>query len=174
MIRAMEPYDLTFVEEPVVPEDLDGYRRVRSQVQVAIAGGECEYTRYGFRNLITTGCVDIAQPDLCVCGGISEWTKILALAQAFGVWTIPHCWGSGIALAAALHALATIPLFPHTANPVPMQNEPVIEYDRNYNPLRDDLLKGGFKLTGGRVEVPDLPGLGVEIDMNVLEKYADK
>jgi len=174
MIKELEKLDVCFVEEPVVPEDLDGYRFVRSKAITAIAGGECEYTRYGFKNLITTGCVDIAQPDICVSGGISEFLKIMALAQTFGVWTIPHVWGSGIAVAAALHALAVIPSFPHTAYPVAMQNEPVVEYDRNLNPLRDLLLKKKFDFVDGCVMVPSGHGLGIEIDGEILNKYEDK
>ncbi|MGF9714348.1 enolase C-terminal domain-like protein [Paenibacillus naphthalenovorans] len=84
--------------EPVVSEDRAGYREVRSSTSIAIAGGECEFTG-----------VDIAQPDICVSGGFSEWMKIQALASSFGVTVIPHVWGSGIALAAALHVLASIP-----------------------------------------------------------------
>ncbi|HBC26403.1 MAG TPA: mandelate racemase/muconate lactonizing enzyme family protein [Ruminococcaceae bacterium] len=172
MISGLEKLGVVFVEEPVIPEDLEGYKYVRSKVNMAIACGECEYTRYGFKNLITAGCIDIAQPDICVCGGLSEWMKIMALAQAFGVWTIPHVWGSGIALAAALHAIATIPEFPHTANRVVTQNEPMVEYDRNPNPLRDLLLKEKFELVNGCVVVPAGPGLGVEIDRKILEKYS--
>src|SRR5262249_46176147 len=138
--RELEKYGVHWIEEPVVPEDRAGYRRVRDAIAIPIAGGEAEFTRYGFRDLLVEGCVDIAQPDICVCGGLSEWMKIHALASSFSVLTVPHVWGSGIALAAALHAIATIPPQPHTANPVALQNEPVVEYDRRHNPLRDDLL----------------------------------
>src|SRR6185295_16396045 len=96
----------------------------------------------------------IAQPDLCVAGGFTAWTKIVTLGETFGVWVIPHVWGSGIAVSAALQAVAALPPFPHTANPVPLQNEPVIEFDRNYNPLRDDLLEQPIRCVDGRVEVP--------------------
>ncbi|MCZ6876088.1 MAG: mandelate racemase/muconate lactonizing enzyme family protein, partial [bacterium] len=146
MGRGLEKYGVLFFEEPVPPEDRAGYRRVRETLDIAIAGGEAEFTRYGFRDLISEGCVDIIQPDLTVTGGFSELIKIQALASSFGVTVIPHVWGSGIALAAALHVLATIPPFPHTANPIPFQNEPMVEFDRNHNPLRDDLLKTRFEL----------------------------
>jgi D-galactarolactone cycloisomerase len=172
MARGLERYGVRWFEEPVPPEDREGYRRVRSSTSVPIAGGECEYTRFGFRDLIAGGCVDIAQPDLCVAGGFSEWLKIVALAESFGVWAVPHVWGSGVALAAALHAVAALPPFPHTANPVPMQNEPVIEFDRNYNPLRDDLLEENFQCVDGRVAVPAGPGLGITINEEVLGRYS--
>jgi D-galactarolactone cycloisomerase len=148
-----------------------GYRAVREALTVPIAGGEAEFTRYGFRDLFSTGCVDIAQPDLCVSGGFSEFQKIQALATAFGVLVVPHVWGSGVALAAALHALATIPPVPHTYAPVPLQNQPVVEYDRTHNPLRDELLVENFGLTDGQLAVPQGAGLGVTVDEDVLRKY---
>lgn len=172
MGRGLEANDVRWFEEPVPPEDRDGYRELRRALSIPIAGGECEYTRFGFRELIAGGCVDIAQPDICVAGGFSEWIKILALAESFGVPVVPHVWGSGVALAVALHALAALPAFPHTANPVPLQNEPVIEFDRNHNPLRDELLKTPITLVNGRVPVPQGPGLGIGIREDVLARYA--
>ena len=172
MAHGLAALNVGWLEEPVPPEDRDGYRTLRHAGLVPVAGGECEYTRYGFRELIAGGCVDIAQPDLCVAGGFSEWLKILALAESFGVWVIPHVWGSGVALAAALHALAAMPPFPHTANPVPLQNEPVVEYDRNPNPLRDDLLRTPIRLVDGCLPVPQGPGLGIEVDEDVLAEYS--
>lgn len=169
--RALSEYGVLFLEEPVVPEDREGYRRVRDAIDVPVAGGECEFTRYGFRDLFMGQCVDIAQPDICVCGGLSEFMKIQALASSFGVLTVPHVWGSGIAVAAAMQALATIPPTPHTANPVPLQNAPVVEFDRKHNPLRDDLLEEGFTLKDGFVQVPDRPGLGVSVNEDVLNRY---
>jgi D-galactarolactone cycloisomerase len=88
------------------------------------------------------------------------------------VLTVPHVWGSGVALAAALHALATIPALPHTYAPVPLQNLPVVEYDRTRNPLRDDLLAEKFALEDGFLRVPDAPGLGITIDEAVLHRFA--
>ena len=158
----------------VIPEDRAGYRRVRDALSIPIAGGECEYTRYGFQELFIRQCVDIAQPDLCVCGGFSEWLKIHALASSFGVLTIPHVWGSGVALAAALHALAVIPPSPHTANPITLQNEPVVEFDRTQNPLRDELLSNKFVLERGALLVPQGPGLGVNVNDDMLAKYSVK
>jgi len=171
MGRGLEKHDVRWFEEPVPPEDHRGYRRVRQALDVPIAGGECEFTRYGFRDFLMSEGVDIAQPDLCAAGGFSEWLKIQALASTFGVWVIPHVWGSGVALAAALHALAAIPPFPHTANPLPLQNEPVIEFDRNPNPLRDDLLANPLSLVEGRVPVPQGPGLGIQIRADELRKW---
>jgi D-galactarolactone cycloisomerase len=167
----MAPYDVRFFEEPVVPEDRDGYRRVRQENPIPVAGGECEFTRYGFRDLIGGGCVDIAQPDLAVCGGFTAFTQILALANAYGVTVVPHVWGSGIAVATALQAIAAIPPIPHTANPIPLLNEPVVEFDRKHNPLRDELLEHTFELVDGRLPVPSGPGLGVTVRESALAQF---
>ncbi len=171
MGRVLEEHNVMFMEEPVPPEDVEGYRFVRNKLDVAIAGGECEFTVYGFKRLISQGCLDIAQPDICCTGGISEYLRIRAFAQAFNVSVIPHAWGSGIALSVALQALASTPLEPHTANPVVCQNEPMIEYDRNFNPLRDQLLIQNIGIQNGKVLVPEGVGLGVDVNMETLEKY---
>ncbi|WP_168566008.1 mandelate racemase/muconate lactonizing enzyme family protein [Crateriforma spongiae] len=173
MGRVLEEFGCLLFEEPVPPEDRDGYRRVRETLDISIAGGEAEYARWGFRDLISSGCVDIAQPDLCVCGGFSEWQKINAIASAYGVPVLPHVWGSGIALAAALHAIAALPPMPHTANPIPLQNEPVVEFDQNHNPLRDDLLTQTIAIgADGKVPVPQGAGLGVTVDESTLRQFA--
>ncbi len=162
--REMERHGLLWFEEPVPPEDHDGYRRLRAKLDIPIAGGECEFTRFGFRDLIGGGCVDIAQPDVCASGGISEWIRIAALAAQHNVLAVPHVWGSAVAVAAALQAIATIPPTPFTASPVALQNEPMLEFDRTFNPLRDDIATAPFALENGRVRIPDGPGLGIEID----------
>lgn len=172
MGRLMEPYDIRFFEEPVPPEDRDGYRKVRAENPIPVAGGECEFTRYGFRDFIAGGCVDVVQPDLAVCGGFTAFTQVLNFANAYNVATVPHVWGSGIAVATALHAVAAIPSFPHTANPIPLLNQPVIEFDRKHNPLRDDLLEEKFVLEGGCLAVPDKPGLGVTVRDEIVAKYS--
>ncbi len=181
MCKQLEALDVAWFEEPVVPEDLDGYRRLRSSTTVPIAGGECSFMRFGFRDLFVPAgsnnmaCVDIAQPDICASGGISEFVKIRALASTFGVTLVPHVWGSAVGLAAGLHAVATLPLAPFTANPAYLENEPVIEFDRNPNPLRDGILRGGFKFeigNDGAVAVPlSRPGLGIEVDESALRRY---
>lgn len=171
MGRVLESAGFECFEEPVPPEDRSGYARVRAALDVPISGGEAEYTRYGFRDFINGGCVDIVQPDICVCGGISEVQRIVALATAQNLRTIPHVWGSGIALSAGLHVCSALPLAPHAHRAVPLQNEPVIEFDRTHNPLRDDLLVQPFVLQDGYVNVPTGPGLGVEVNMEVVERY---
>jgi len=169
--RTMDEHGFLWFEEPVPPEDHDGYRLLRAKLDTPIAGGECEFGRFGFRDFIRGGCVDIVQPDLCAAGGFSEWLKILATAGQHGVLTVPHVWGSGVAVAAALHAIASIPPMPHTAAPVTLQNEPMVEYDRTLNPLRDSILRENFKLEDGAVAIPDGPGLGISVDEAALAAY---
>jgi len=171
MARAMEDYGILWFEEPVPPEDHDGYRAVRAKTTIPIAGGEAEFTRYGFRDFIGGGCADIIQPDLAACGGFSEFVKIHALASCHNLATIPHVWGSGIAVAAALQAVSTIAPFPFTANPLPLINTPMVEFDRTPNALRDDLLTERFVLEDGMLRIPQGPGLGVTVDESVLARY---
>ena len=169
--RILEENGYRLFEEPVPPEDFDGYRRVRDALSIAIAGGECEYTRWGFRDLIASGGVDILQPDISVCGGLSEFQKILALATAHNLQVLPHIWGCGVALAASLQALAIVPPAPFRAIGTPFENEPIAEFDRNPNPLRDELLQEPIALVDGRLPIPRGPGLGISIDRDALQRY---
>jgi len=173
----MEKYNISWFEEPVIPEDIQGYRRVQSKTIIPIAGGECSFMRYGFRDLFVGPngpCLHIAQPDIAATGGLSEFIKIATLASTFGVTLIPHVWGSGVGLAAGLHAVATLPLTPYSCNPKYMEGEPVIEFDRNPNPLRDEILVGHEFVMGedGAIAVPmEKPGLGVEVNEDALSRF---
>ena len=115
--RALEELDAYWFEEPVAPEDLDGYRELRSQLTINIAGGEAEFTRWGWRNLLEKHCLDIAQPEVCALGGISEYLRVLALAQAHFTQVINHVWGSAVAIATNLQLLAVIPPLPGGIHP---------------------------------------------------------
>src|SRR5260370_39787838 len=85
LARRVEPRDIFGFEEPVSPLDIDGYLAVKHATPIPLAGGECEYTRFGFEPLLRRRAVDYAQPDLCACGGISEGLKIAALASTYNV-----------------------------------------------------------------------------------------
>ncbi|MDP7133040.1 MAG: mandelate racemase/muconate lactonizing enzyme family protein [Planctomycetota bacterium] len=166
-------YDLGFYwfEEPLVPEDIEGLASLRQELHIPIAAGECEYTRYGMLDLLRRQAVDFLQPDISACGGLSEGQKIVALASAHQTPVCLHVWGSGVAVAAALQLNAAIPPMPHTANPSAPDNEPLFEFDRSRNPLRDDLIAGGFTLEDDQVHIPQGPGLGVEIDQDALGHF---
>lgn len=99
--RMIEPHDIGWFEEPVPPEDVAGYRAVKAALSIPIAGGECEFTRFGFRDLLVSRALDIVQPDTCAAGGLSECKKIADMAEAFGIRYNPHVWGTGIGIAAA-------------------------------------------------------------------------
>jgi D-galactarolactone cycloisomerase len=167
--RMIEQYDIGWFEEPVPPEDVEGYRAVRAALSIPIAGGECEYTRFGFRELFKAHALDIAQPDTCAAGGLSECRKIADMAEAFGVRYNPHVWGTGIAIAASLQLLAVLP--PHTPlSLAPL--EPILEFDRTEHPIRQAILKQPIEHKSGMVGVPDGPGLGIEIDREALARLA--
>lgn len=169
--RELERYQISWLEEPVIPEDIAGYLEVKEALDIPIAGGECEYTRYGFRELICRRAVDILQPDTCRVGGLSEAKKIAALASAWGIPCFPHVWGTPVALAAALHLLASLPETPSCRNPLPFHQVPVLEFDRTPHPIREELAVQPILPEGGWVSVPTAPGLGVEVREEILEKY---
>src|SRR5687767_8692561 len=91
--RALADYKLRWYEEPVVPDDLEGYRALRAALGIPIAGGENEYTGYGFKDLLRAQAIDIAQPDIAAAGGFTACRHIVALCQAHGVQVNPHVWG---------------------------------------------------------------------------------
>jgi D-galactarolactone cycloisomerase len=166
--RMIEPYDIGWFEEPVPPEDVAGYRAVKAALSIPVAGGECEFTRFGFRDLLLSQAIDIIQPDTCAAGGLSECKKIADMAEAFGVRYNPHVWGTGIAIAASLQLLAVLPA--HTpVSLAPIQ--PMLEFDRTEHPIRQSLLVQPIEHSGGIVRVPDGPGLGVEVDRDALARF---
>jgi D-galactarolactone cycloisomerase len=165
--RAMEPLDILWFEEPISPEDRDGYVEVTRALDMAVAGGENEFTRWGFRDTVARKAMDIVQPDVCAAGGISECRKIAALASAHGVECVPHAWGSAIGLAATVQFLAALPDTPPALRPMP----PMLEFEQTPNPLRDDLAREPIQQVNGVVRVPDSPGLGIEVDREVLRRF---
>jgi D-galactarolactone cycloisomerase len=166
--RRIEALDIAWFEEPVPPEDLAGYRAVKAALDIPIAGGEAEFTRWGFRPLLTERAVDILQPDVCAAGGISECKKIADMANAFGVRVNPHVWGTGVALAASLQLIAALPHNPPGLHAL----EPLLEFDRSEHPIRMAVLAEPIPQQGGWVDIPQGPGLGIEIDRAALATFA--
>ena len=140
---------------------------MRNRLSMPIAGGENEHTLYGFREFLGAGAVDIAQPDLGSCGGISAARHVIALAQSHGVQVNPHVWGSAIAQAASLQVIAAVPIAHHSL----YAQEPVLEYDRSSHPFRRQLINEPIQQVDGWVEIPSKPGLGVEVDRATLDRY---
>jgi len=169
-IRAIEEYDLTWVEEPVPPENFDGYREVGRKVDVPLAAGEAHSGRFEFADLIREGLVDVVQPNLGRCGGFSEAAFISRTATTNNVRVRPHVWNSGVGLAAALQFAATVPDYPHRTDRT--EQEVLFEFDRSENPLRHEILDDPFDPTGGSLDVPTGPGLGIEVDESAVAEYA--
>ena len=116
--KKVEHLNIGWFEEPVPPEDLAGYRAVKAATSIPMAGGETDYTRFGFAEILKSRAMDYLQPDTCAAGGLSECKKIADMANAFGVRMIPHVWGTGIGLAAALQLLAVLPHNPPSREPL--------------------------------------------------------
>ncbi|MEI6025841.1 MAG: mandelate racemase/muconate lactonizing enzyme family protein [Betaproteobacteria bacterium] len=165
--RVLDELDLRWYEEPVAPEDLDGYCELRAKLRTPIAGGENEHTLYGFRDLLGRHAVDIVQPDLGSCGGISAARHITALAQAHGIEVNPHVWGSAVAQAASLQMIAALPVTHHAV----FARDPVLEYDRSSHPFRRHLVTQPIEMTDGFVHIPNGPGLGIEVRRDTLERF---
>jgi D-galactarolactone cycloisomerase len=170
LAKAMEEFDISWFEEPVSPDHYDLYKELRSKTSIPVAAGECEYLRTGFHQLFRNQCVDIAQPDICAAGGITEVKKIVTLAQTYGVDFVPHSWGTGIALSAALQLLSNLDIIPGRLK----APNAFMEYDRTENELRDNLVHPSITAVDGMVNVPDTPGLGITIDDDMIEHYAIK
>lgn len=171
--RALDDLGAYWFEEPVAPEDHDGYRELRAGLKVNISGGEAEFGRWGWRAILENRGLDIAQPEVCALGGISEYLRVLALCHAHFTPVINHVWGSAIAVATNLHLLAAMPALPGGLFP----RAPWLEFDTTDNRFRDDLLTEPLDIQGqiarsGFVEVPGGPGLGVTPDPEMLRNFA--
>lgn len=172
--RELDALGAYWFEEPVAPEDLDGYTHLRERLDTHIAGGEAEFSRWGWRELLRRGCLDIAQPEVCALGGISEYQRVLGMAHSQFVPVVNHVWGSAIAVAANLQLLAAMPPLPGGLFP----REPWLEFDTTDNRFRDQLLQQPLDIQAqvnankGTVCVPDGPGLGVTPDRDFIAQYA--
>lgn len=165
--RLLDETDYSWFEEPLSPEASGQFRQLADKVDVPIAVGECEQTRWGFRDLLSTGGVHIAQPDLAYCGGPTEALKIRSLASGLGINVVPHCWGTQLNLASATHFLATTYTEPGRAEVC----VPRLETDLTCNPMRDEMFSSVVNISGGVAEVPRSPGLGVEPDQKAMEAF---
>ncbi|MCM2678522.1 mandelate racemase/muconate lactonizing enzyme family protein [Echinimonas agarilytica] len=165
--RVLDEQGYKWFEEPLSPEHPALFRQLQDKIDLPVATGECEQTRYGFSKLIAAGGVQLVQADLAYCGGPSEALKIRTIASASGLNMIPHVWGTQLNLAAATHFLATAYSEPGRAESKPLY----LEYDRTENPLRDEIYKVNVDVINGEAIVPTAPGLGVEIDLKALAQF---
>jgi len=154
--KALEPYNLLFYEDPVPPDNIEALQRVQDNVNIPIAAGERHSHIWGVRQLIEREIVDVVQPDTGRIGGISQMMKIAAMAEAHYITVAPHSGSLGpIAEYAAIHVLAAIP------------NALILERVHDDVPVRYEVTLPNIETVDGHIEVPDRPGLGVDIDEDV-------
>jgi D-galactarolactone cycloisomerase len=168
-MRAIAPFGIDWYEEPLSPADEEGYRALHARSEISIATGEALYTAYAFDRLLAPRVIDIAQPDLALCGGLSQGRLIGQLCTLRHARLSPHVWGTGFGLAAAVHLVAAQPPYPAVAESE--ADPPWVEYDVAENPLRDELLREPLRPVNGVIPVPLAPGLGVEPDRAALERF---
>ena len=167
LARRVEDCDIGWFEEPVSAIDPEAYLELKSRTSIPLAGGECEYTRFGFDRWFRARAFDYCQPDLCSCGGITEGMKIATLASLTGIHVTPHAWGSAIGQAAALHFYAARPRQPFTLTP----ERKLIECDRSENAFRTAIVKEPIAFSEGKWSLPQSPGLGVEVTPDAFQAY---
>jgi L-alanine-DL-glutamate epimerase-like enolase superfamily enzyme len=154
-LQEMRPY---WLEEPVwPPEDNEALSEVRAQGGVPIAAGENAATLTQFRQMLQAGAVDVLQPSPAKCGGVSQLVKIFALADAFGVRVVPHSFYDGPAFLAGLHVNAAL------------GKDPLVEW--RFFDIETPMLGAGLRPQGGRINVPQTPGLGIDPDPDVIARY---
>jgi L-rhamnonate dehydratase len=159
--RARELFDkfrILWLEEPLREDDLDGYARLTSAVSGAIAAGETEETLEQFEALAGRG-IRILQPDIGRAGGPTICRRLSSFAHDRGLWCVPHCFGTGVNLAASVQWMAAA------------EEAPFTEYPLTQSPLRNELVQGLPQLVDGQILVPDRPGLGISLDPAVIERY---
>ena len=159
LCRRMEPFDPFWIEEPCHPDEYDAYRAVAEASPLRIAAGEQEGTAWGFDLLIRLGKVDVAQPDLSRCGGFTVARKVIEQAGAAGIDVCPHAWQSDLLTAASLHLNAILPVALFQ------------EFNVCDDPISRTLTRTPLALVDGSLAVPQGPGLGVEIDMDTVNRY---
>jgi len=158
-VAILEESGVAFLEEPLFVEDIEGYAHLTSRSKVPIAVGENLHTRFAFQNYISRGAANVLQPNVARAGGISETLKIADIAAKHGLPIALHTWGDGVMLAASLHLAAAL------------DNSSVMEFDYTYNPLRTELVKEPIEMKNGTMAPPSGPGLGVDLNAEVVKKY---
>ena len=162
LAKKLAPFDLMFIEEPVLCENMEVFREIAAGCDIPIATGERLFTKYDFKRLLNAGGVDIIQPDLSHCGGLTEVKKIGAMAEAYDVALAPHCPLGPIALAACLQVDAT------SYNAVIQEQSIGIHYNVGKSVLDYVNNKADFAFRDGYVDLPRLPGLGVDVNRELV------
>ena len=172
--RGLDELDVFWFEEPVAPEDYNGYRELKQKINTNIAGGEAEFTKYGWNELIKNKCIDIAQPEVCGLGGITEYLKVAALAQANFIPVVNHVWGSAVSIATNLHLLTAQPDMPGGLFP----SKSMLEFDTTEkNIFITDLPTESFSIleqvkeNNGFASVSDKPGIGIIPNLDFIKEF---
>jgi len=168
--RSLADLGVLWFEEPIANEDLDGLRELRLGSDVAIAGGETDSSAAAFQAIARANALDIVQPDICMAGGYTELSRIFHLAEAAHLGVCLHFWGSGVSLGASLQMAAV----QSSATKVRSSRleSPQLEFDQTPNPLRESLTPNCLELADGKLAVSDAPGIGVDIDLKAIERFA--
>ena len=164
--RHLQDAELLWLEEPVGPEDVAGYRAVAQAAPMAIAGGEALASLAGFRDFVTAGAMAVLQPDLAVCGGFTGVMRVVALAEAFDLPVVPHVWGAVVNYHAALQLVSVLP----ACRAGGAASLPFIEVDVTENPLLDILGKPQPD-DAGTIAIPDRSGLGLDLSADRLAPW---
>ena len=172
--KGLDEMNIYWFEEPVAPEDYDGYKELKEKLKTNIAGGEAEFTKYGWNQLIKNNCIDIAQPEVCGLGGITEYLKVSALAQSNFIPIVNHVWGSAISVAVNLHLLTTLPDMPGGLFPTKY----MLEFDTTEkNIFITDLAEEKFSILdqvknkNGFASPLENIGIGINPDKDFIKKY---
>lgn len=160
--KALEQLNIYWLEEPLPAEDYIGYKRLTESTSMRIATGEEESGRLAFSRLINETHVDVIQPDMSRCGGLTEAKKIATMAADANILCVPHAFKTGVLVAASIHLIAAIP------------HAPFLEFSVTESAIRKELLVNPFKQKNGFVEVPQGPGLGIELNTDIIKKYGKK
>lgn len=158
--RGVEELNLAWFEEPVSADNKRGMAEVRASSAVPIAAGESEFNRFDFLELAELRAVDVFQPDLAICGGITEAMRIGVIASSFNIRLAPHLWTGAAGFAAGLHVAFASPA------------GYILEYSLAKNPLLHDLAEGLPEVRDGMIELPETPGLGLTIDEEFVKRYS--
>jgi galactonate dehydratase len=162
LAREIEPYNPMWLEEPIRPENADAMAKLADRVNIPLASGECNYTKFEFQKILSVQALDIVQPDICCCGGLLEMKKIAAMAEANYVVVAPHNPMGPVATTVNVHFAASTPNFF------------ILEYHPDDAAPRKDLLKEPLMVKNGYIDVPTKPGFGIELNEEAFKHYPPK
>lgn len=168
MAKRFEHYDVRWLEEPVVAEDYDGYARIAAATEIPVAGGESEYTKFGFKELFLKHCIDICQADVGKVGGITEYVKVAAMAEAFNIPMCPH----GLGLVTS-HCVAATPngMLVEFFDGNRYSNTTIRKFQEDTG---DRFMPHSIRPVKGWIDLPKVPGLGLDPDHEAIEEYRKK